>query len=112
MTQQNTPVFLGFHATETLSEGIVLDEVDFDLNGERKSGFHMATFDIAPNTTSDVDVHDVRETWYVLEGTAKLTSEETEKQISKGDVVYLESRVPHQLHNTGPEALKVLALWW
>ena len=112
MTATAKPVFLDFHPTEVLSEGVVLDEVDFDLNGERKSGFHMATFDIAPGVTSDVDIHNVRETWYVLDGQATLRSGDDQTTVRKGNVVYLESRVPHQLQNEGDTPLKVLALWW
>jgi quercetin dioxygenase-like cupin family protein len=95
-----------------LSKGVTLDEVDFNVDGERKSGFHMATFDVAAKTTSDVDQHDVRETWLILEGQSELLSGTTTQTVSRGDVIYIESQTAHQLKNTSDETLRVLALWW
>lgn len=113
MSQQPTaPVLLNALPTEFLSEGVTLDEIDFTVEGERKSGFHMATFDVAARTVSDVDQHDVRETWLILEGRSELISGQTTRTVQKGDIVYLETQTPHQLNNTSDDTLRVLALWW
>lgn len=113
MSQQSpTPILLNSLPTEFLSEGVTLDEVDFEVNGEQKSSFHMATFDVHGKTLSDVDQHDVRETWLILEGQSELLSGDTTQTVRKGDVVYIESQIAHQLNNTSDETLRVLAMWW
>lgn len=113
MSQQSpAPVFLNSLQRECLSEGVTLKEIDFDIDGERKSGFHMATFDVAGKTVSDIDQHDVRETWLVLDGESELLSGDSKQIVRKGDVIYIESQVAHQLNNTSDETLRVLALWW
>lgn len=110
--QSPAPVFLNALPTEFLSEGVTLDEIDFNIDGERKSGFHMATFDVAGKTVSDVDQHDVRETWLILDGESELLSGDTKQTVRKGDVVYIESQITHQLNNISDNTLRVLALWW
>ena len=99
MVNMNIPVKCLTFPTEVLSEGVVMDEFNFFLNDEQRVNFHFAHFSVAANTSSDIDQHKVRELWYVLEGTSELTSTDSSQMMKKGDTFFIETKVPHQIHN-------------
>ncbi|WP_052498957.1 cupin domain-containing protein [Streptomyces vietnamensis] len=90
-------------------DGIVLSE--HDLSGI-PAPFSSSVFVLPPGTSTDVDLHDVVETWFVGSGEGRLEHEGKAHLVVTGDSFHFASREPHRVHNTGSTPLTVFSVWW
>jgi quercetin dioxygenase-like cupin family protein len=66
-------------------------------------------FAIPPGDRLGNHVNTAEETQYILSGTGDLLLDDGAKPVKPGDVFVLNEGTAHDLHNTGPEELRVLA---
>jgi len=72
--------------------------------------FAMRYFEVEPDGYSPLHSHPWEHEVYVLEGKGVVVSEEGEKPIGPGDVVFVPPNETHQFRNTGSTTLKFLCL--
>lgn len=109
MTQ---PARIAYQAPEPHDSGMVVEEVAGATPGSGEWPFQAARFDVPPGATTERDVHDVSELWFVRTGTGTVTSDGTTLEVGPGEMVFFASRVPHQITNTGPDQLRLFSVWW
>ena len=112
MSDLDFPVVLETPDWHREAQGVDLAQFRFIIQGEQKSPFHMAEFTVAPGSATVLEAHQFRETWYVLAGTGLMRSGSYNRPIAGGDVIYIESHIPHQAENTGSEPFRAIAIWW
>jgi mannose-6-phosphate isomerase-like protein (cupin superfamily) len=87
--------------------------------GQRCDGWHLhkaANFSIiqerVPSGSAEVwHYHERAEQFfYVLSGTATLTTDDATVQLQAGEGCHVPAKVPHQLHNEGKEPLEFLVI--
>ncbi|GGM55534.1 hypothetical protein GCM10011608_45510 [Micromonospora sonchi] len=75
--------------------------------------FEVARWSVAPKTSNDLDVHRSREVWIIVSGSGTLTWGANQTAVLRaGDIAAFESKVPHQIHNDGPDPLLAISLYW
>ena len=72
--------------------------------------FAMRLFEMEPKGHSPFHSHPWEHEVYILEGEGLAVSEEGEKKISAGTVIYISPNEKHQLKNNGKKTLKFLCL--
>lgn len=81
---------------------------------QAKAGRHMEPFmiNIEPSSESDFKLssHEGEEFIYVLEGKIEINYGKEIYQIEKGDTIYLDSVVAHNIHTADDEPAKILAV--
>jgi quercetin dioxygenase-like cupin family protein/DNA-binding XRE family transcriptional regulator len=79
-----------------------------------KTGRHMEPFivEIEPAHESDYKLssHEGEEFIYVLEGAIEINYGKNTYQLNKGDSIYLDSIVAHNVHAAGTQAAKIMAV--
>jgi mannose-6-phosphate isomerase-like protein (cupin superfamily) len=68
----------------------------------------LTMFYVPPHAVLGVGSHETEETYVILEGRGRMTFARLERDVSKGDFVYLPSWCEHGIENTGTETLVVL----
>ncbi|MBC7886375.1 MAG: cupin domain-containing protein [Ferruginibacter sp.] len=93
---------------------MVVDEIDLGHeSGQPIAPFKGSKFIVYPNQTSPLDIHDVKECWFIAAGSGIVTCNgATEKAVNPGDVLFFNSQQSHQVFNNGPENLLVFSVWW
>ncbi|MDO5851899.1 MAG: cupin domain-containing protein [Methanobacteriaceae archaeon] len=87
--------------------------LDFHPLGATKIDRNMEPFliEFKPNNDEHpLNDHEGEEFIYVLEGELELTYGKETYQLNKGDSIYYDSIVPHDLHNNGDKKAKILAV--
>lgn len=109
----NNPA-LSFLPSELYDHAMVVDEIDFGHAKDQPiSPFKGSKFIVYPDETSPLDVHDVKECWFIASGSGILTYEgELKKAIQPGDVLLFDSQQSHKVLNNGTEDLVVFSVWW
>jgi mannose-6-phosphate isomerase-like protein (cupin superfamily) len=74
--------------------------------------FQASRWEVPPGRTSELDQHDVAEVWLVRSGQGTVMSGGSEMPIRAGEMVFMASRVPHQVRNTGTDQLRMFSVWW
>jgi len=72
--------------------------------------FAMRLFEMEPNGHSPLHTHPWEHEVYILEGKGLAISEQGEKQLKAGDVVFILPNEKHQFKNNGEKTLKFLCL--
>jgi len=112
MTQagEGRPARIDFAAAEAAESGMVVAEA----LPPAAAGwpFQASRWEVPPGRTSELDLHDVAEVWLVRSGQGTVLSGGTELPVRAGEMVFMASRVPHQVRNTGTEALRMFSVWW
>lgn len=105
---------LSFLTPEIIEDLMVVDEIDFGQEtGQPLAPFKGSKFIVYPNHTSPLDIHDVKECWFVASGSGVVTYNDEKKIIIKpGDVLYFESQQSHDVYNNGTENLMIFSVWW
>ncbi len=105
---------LSFLPPELFDNAMVVDEIDFDHDKkEPMTPFKGSKFIVYPNETSPLDVHDVKECWFIASGSGIVTYDgESTQAIKPGDVLLFNSQQSHQVFNNGTENLMVFSVWW
>ena len=62
--------------------------------------------EIHPGGRQRVHSHDPEQVYFILEGRGRMTVGRETEEVGAGDCVFIPSRVPHGLENTGSESLK------
>lgn len=103
---------LGHLPAESHVPGVVLTQADFASLGEATIPFRGGLFTVAPQCTSRLDVHAVRECWMIAHGAGQLTYAGEAKRVAQGDILFFESHHSHQIHNDGVTTLVISTVWW
>lgn len=101
-----------FSNWDVVSPGVTLSEVSLPSEVNSKLPFNIAEFHVEPGGATTLESHAVRELWYVLDGQGRMPGTEVDRVIVRGDLLFMESQVPHSVVNDGPLAFKALAIWW
>ncbi|MBN2446614.1 MAG: cupin domain-containing protein [Phycisphaerae bacterium] len=72
--------------------------------------FHMRHFEIAPGGHTPHHAHDYEHEIVVLHGTGVARSDEGDRPMSPGTVLWIPANEKHQMRNTGAEPLEVICL--
>ena len=90
------------------------EHLNFFSLAQDKSGRHMEPFivEIEPSKESDykLSTHEGEEFIYVLEGEIEINYGKDIFQLKKGDTIYMDSVVAHNVHARGDQAAKILAV--
>lgn len=90
------------------------EHLNFFSLAQDKAGRHMEPFivEIEPSKESDykLSTHEGEEFIYVLEGSVEINYGKDTFQINKGDTIYLDSVVAHNVHAAGNQPAKILAV--
>lgn len=102
------PKRISYAAPEREPSGMVVECAD------RADGwpFQASRWEVPPGATSELDVHDVAEVWFVREGTGTIASGDHVLDVAQGEMVHFAGRVPHQVTNTGTGPLRMFSVWW
>lgn len=68
----------------------------------------LVLFYVPPHVVLTPGSHETEETYVILEGRGKMTFARFEREVKKGDFVYLPPWCVHGIENTGTETLVVL----
>ena len=68
----------------------------------------LVMFYIPPHAVLEPGSHETEETYVILEGRGRMTFARSQREVQKGDFVYLPSWCVHGIENTGTEPLVVL----
>ena len=68
----------------------------------------LVMFYIPPHVVLDPQSHETEETYVILEGRGVMTFATSQREVGKGDFVYLPPWCEHGIENTGTETLVVL----
>lgn len=68
----------------------------------------LVMFYVPPHVVLSPGSHETEETYVILEGKGKMTFARSEREVQKGDFVYLPPWCVHGIENTGTETLVVL----
>ncbi len=110
----NTHPKLSFLSPEIFGNAMVVDEIDFGHEAEQPiAPFKGSKFIVYPGETSPLDVHDVKECWFIASGTGIVTYEGEKKEtVKQGDVLCFDSQQSHEIFNNGSENLQIFSVWW
>jgi transcriptional regulator with XRE-family HTH domain len=101
------------HSFSTKDES-TREHLNFFSLAQDKAGRHMEPFivEIEPSKESDykLSTHEGEEFIYVLEGSIEINYGKELYQINKGDTIYLDSVVAHNVHAAGKQPAKILAV--
>jgi transcriptional regulator with XRE-family HTH domain len=90
------------------------EHLNFFSLAQDKFGRHMEPFivDIEPSMMSDykLSTHEGEEFIYVMEGSVEINYGKDTYLINKGDSIYLDSVVEHNVHAAGDKPAKILAV--
>lgn len=90
------------------------EHLNFFSLAQDKSGRHMEPFivEIEPTKESDYKLssHEGEEFIYVLEGKIEINYGKDIYQLDKGDSIYLDSILAHNVHASGDKAARILAV--
>lgn len=105
---------LSFLPPELLDNAMVVDEINFGHEKQQPAApFKGSKFIVYPNETSPLDIHDVKECWFVASGSGIVTYDGKDKEaIKPGDVLLFESQQSHQVFNNGTQNLLIFSVWW
>ncbi|SHI34460.1 transcriptional regulator, XRE family with cupin sensor [Tangfeifania diversioriginum] len=101
------------HSFSTKDES-TREHLNFFSLAQDKAGRHMEPFivEIEPSKESDykLSTHEGEEFIYVLEGSIEINYGKELYRINKGDTIYLDSVVAHNVHAAGKQPAKILAV--
>jgi len=101
------------HSFSTKDES-TREHLNFFSLAHDKAGRHMEPFivEIEPSKESDykLSTHEGEEFIYVLEGSIEINYGKELYRINKGDTIYLDSVVAHNVHAAGKQPAKILAV--
>lgn len=90
------------------------EHLNFFSLAQHKSGRHMEPFivDIEPSKETDYKLssHEGEEFIYVLEGSVEINYGKDIFQINKGDSIYMDSVIAHNVHAANDRPAKILAV--
>lgn len=89
------------------------DKTFFEPIAENKKGKNMEPFILVPDfELNDAPKHDGEEFIYVLDGQIEFFYGTEMHLLSKGDSVYLDAKIPHNLRSLGEKKAKVLVIFY
>ncbi|MGC5052392.1 SidA/IucD/PvdA family monooxygenase [Micromonospora sp. DT48] len=106
------PLTVGFRCPERSPGGMSVEMAVLPGSDIRPVPFHSSRWEVPPGAVSDLDVHEVEEIWMVGSGRGRLVSDDDAIDVAPGDMVFMPSKVPHQVVNTGTEPLRIFSVWW
>lgn len=90
------------------------EHLNFFSLAQDKAGRHMEPFivEIEPAKESDykLSTHEGEEFIYILEGSIEINYGKDLFRLNKGDTIYLDSVVPHNVHAAGAQPARILAV--
>jgi quercetin dioxygenase-like cupin family protein len=77
---------------------------------EGATGFHMRHFEVQPCGYTPHHAHDYEHEILILSGEGVASSEQGDRTIRAGDVIWVPANERHQFRNTGPAPLQFICL--
>jgi mannose-6-phosphate isomerase-like protein (cupin superfamily) len=108
----STSGMLSFEYSYSFSEGGRVESGTLPFPHYAPAPFEVARWSVAPGKANDLDTHLSREVWLVISGEGRLKWRDQSVTIRAGDAVAFDTKVPHQVHNTGSEPLRVFSVYW
>jgi len=110
----NTIPMLGFLEPEITGTAMKVEEVNLAGAGSPSvAPFKSSRFVVYPGEASPLDLHDVKECWFIAGGSGILTyDDQTSMPVKAGDVLFYDTRKSHTVFNNGKENLMIFAVWW
>lgn len=93
---------------ETGISGVKMRKVIAEKEGAKN--FIMRVFDIEPNGYTPRHKHDWEHEVFVLNGKGKAIGSEGEREVNRGDVIFVLGGEEHQFINIGNETLEFICL--
>lgn len=90
-------------------DGIVVSKHDLS---DIPAPFSSSMVIVPPGAATDVDVHDVVETWFVGSGEGAVEYAGEEHLVHAGDAFHFATRRPHRVRSIGSAPLLVFSVWW
>ncbi|WP_213414273.1 cupin domain-containing protein [Xylanibacillus composti] len=81
-------------------------------SGPIHSPFGSAWGFIEAGGASTPHTHTEEETFYIVEGQGLMIIESEEREVQKGDVIYIPADHNHVLRNIGNDTLTFITVWW
>jgi mannose-6-phosphate isomerase-like protein (cupin superfamily) len=103
---------LSFKDSYSFSEGGQVEDATLPFPGGAPAPFEVARWTVAPGNANDLDSHMSREVWLVISGEGNVTWADQSTTIKAGEAIAFETKVPHQVRNTGTEPLRVFSVYW
>ncbi|GAA3627167.1 cupin domain-containing protein [Flavivirga jejuensis] len=94
-------------------EIMVVEEVVFNTNNIQLAPFKASRWEVFPGKSSLIDVHEVRECWFIAKGEGELIrNEKKEGKVKQGDILFFDSNESHSICNSGKENILIFSIWW
>src|SRR4051812_4270965 len=104
---------LSFLPPETFGESMNVDEINFSFNGTSLPPFKGSRFVVYPGQTSPLDVHQVKECWFIASGKGIIYyADDITMEVNQGDILYFDSNKSHQVLNNYTKDLLIFSIWW
>lgn len=105
---------LSFLEPEMEGQAMMVEEINLLHQTEQPlAPFKSSRFVVYPGQTSPVDLHDVKECWFIAAGKGIVTYDgAAEVPVKTGDVLFYDSRKSHSISNTGEQELLIFSVWW
>ena len=105
---------LTFHEPEWEGQAMMVEEVKLFHESEQPlAPFKSSRLVEYPGKTSPLDLHDVKECWFIASGEGIVTYDGADEvSVKPGDVLYYDSRKSHSITNTGNKELLIFSVWW
>lgn len=103
---------ISFEYSYSFSEGGPVESGTLPFPHNAPAPFEVARWSVMPGQANDVDVHVSREVWLVISGEGTVTWADQSARIAAGDAIAFDTKVRHQIRNTGSEVLRVFSVYW
>jgi quercetin dioxygenase-like cupin family protein len=77
---------------------------------EGANNFVMRVFEMEPGGNTPLHKHDWEHEVFILNGTGTVVSPSGEREVKKGDVVFVPNNEEHQFKNSGKDVLEFICL--
>jgi mannose-6-phosphate isomerase-like protein (cupin superfamily) len=103
---------VSFEYSYSFSEGGPVESGTLPFPQNAPAPFEVARWSIMPGQANDLDQHVSREVWLVISGEGCVTWGGQTTTVSAGHAIAFDTKVPHQVRNTGREPLHVFSVYW
>lgn len=103
---------LSFLPPEIFGQSMRVNEIDF-TDVRPLPPFKCSRFVVNPGQVSPLDVHDVKECWFIASGNGIIHyNDDVRTRVNHGDILYFDSNKGHQIQNDNTEDLVAFSIWW
>jgi mannose-6-phosphate isomerase-like protein (cupin superfamily) len=103
---------VSFDYSYSFSEGGPVESGTLPFPRHAPAAFEVARWSVTPGHANDLDAHVSREVWLVISGEGRVTWDDQSATTVAGDAIAFDTKVPHQVRNTGAGPLRVFSVYW